>query len=67
MSARQMADDTPNTCAECGVVEGDVYLVHGRFLCSEHAQEAREEQERDYALMDVYQAMRMLHGSRTWA
>jgi hypothetical protein len=64
--ARQQADPTPDRCSECGTV-GEVYRTLGTMLCAECAQLRREDMERDYATMDVVDAMALMGGSRTWA
>lgn len=63
--ARQQAEDTPDRCAECGAVGGDMVKRHGRHVCPECAQwdEIREDGEP----VDVVAAMALMGGSRTWA
>ena len=62
---RQMADDPPDRCAECGTV-GEVAKRRGVMLCAECAQ-LDEDYRQDRAMLDCVTAMALMGASRTWA
>ena len=63
--SRQMADDTPDRCRECGTV-GDVVKRHGGMLCPECAQ-LDDDYRQDRQTMDCVTAMALMGASRTWS